>query len=70
MSKNKQNAAENAVKMVQAYRREMNTVRMMRWFTFAVYIVLLVLLARKINIGFILGSLVIFFLALRFLQTL
>ena len=70
MSKNKQNAAENAVKMVQAYRKEMNTVRMMRWFTFAVYIVLLVLLARKINIGFVLGSLVIFFLALRFLQTL
>lgn len=70
MSKNKQNAAENAVKMVQAYRKEMNTVRMMRWLTLIVYVVLLFLVAKKINIGFVLGSLVIFFLALRFLQTL
>ena len=66
MSKTKQTAEE----MVAAYQKEMKMLRMMRWLTFIVYVVLLFLLAKKINIGFVLGSLVIFFLALRFLQTL
>lgn len=61
---------KTAAEMVQDYRKEMKTVSRMRWLTLIVYVVLLILVAKKINIGFVLGSLVIFLLGLRFLQTL
>ena len=56
---------KTAAEMVQDDRKEMITGSRMRWLTLIVYVVLLILVAKKINIGFVLGSLVIFLLGLR-----
>jgi len=59
-----------AEEMVRNYQKELKNIRMMRWLTLAVFLILLWLLRDKMNPIMAVGVVLVFFLALQFLRTL
>jgi len=62
------NTQLTAEEMVRRYQKEVKSVKMMRWMTLAVYLILLVCLAKKLNVTSAIVSVVIFAGAMWFLQ--
>lgn len=58
-----------AEEMVRRYRKELKTVRIMRWGTLVVYVLFLWFMRNNVNMTLAIGSVVVFLLLMRMLQS-